>query len=110
MLSNNKNRGNLIFKKTQLAGSIITLIENNKNAKDLILFTVFVCGIFTDLQKSTDNVDHNILLYKCHHCGTWYVGNNCLSFYLCNRKQFVSIYGFNSTAQSPGNGIPRSQF
>ena len=54
------------------------------------------CGIFVDLQKAFGTVVHEILLSKLDCCSTWGISNNCFKFYLCNRKQFVSINGYDS--------------
>ena len=48
---------------SQTAHAIITLIENIGKAIDNKLF---VYGIFIELQKAFDTVDHNILPHKLH--------------------------------------------
>ena len=71
------------------AHAIITLTENIEKVTDNKLF---VCGIFIDLQKASDTINHNILLNKLHHYGITDLVNNWFSFYLSNRKQFFSIH------------------
>ena len=71
------------------AHAIIPLTENIEKVIDNKLF---VCGIFIDLQKASDTIDHNILLNKLHHYGITDLVNNWFSFYLSNRKQFFSIH------------------
>ena len=44
--------------------------------------TLFSCGIFTDLRKAFDIVDHIILLYRLHHYGTRGVINKRFCSYL----------------------------
>ena len=54
------------------------------------------CGIFVDLKKAFDTVDHNIFLAKLEHYGICGVANDWFKYYLSNRRQFVSINEFNS--------------
>ena len=56
----------------------------------------FGCGIFVDLQKAFDTVDRKILLHKLEFYGIRGVCNDWFKSYLSDRKQFVSINGYNS--------------
>ena len=67
----------------------------------------FACGIFIDLQKAFDTVDHHILLKKLEHYGIRGLANNWFKSYLSNRKQFVTINGFNSSKQTLKYGVPQ---
>ena len=79
-------KNNLDFKKkTSTAHVLISLTENVEKAIDN---KMFVSGVFVDLQKAFDTVDHNILLHKL-----WYrdIANCWFSSYLSSRKLFVAI-------------------
>ena len=52
---------------------------------------LFLCGVFTDLKKAFDTVDHNILLQKLDHYGFRGVINKCFSSYLLGRTQTTQI-------------------
>ena len=67
----------------------------------------FACGTFVDLQKAFDTVDRSILLSKlCHYrlCG---LANKWFESYLANRKQFVSINGFESSTSYMTCSVPQ---
>ena len=49
------------------------------------------CGVFVNLQKAFDTVDHQILLAKLNHYRICGVSNDWFKSYLSNRHQYVSI-------------------
>ena len=67
----------------------------------------FVCGTFIDLQKAFDTVDHSILLKKLENYGVRGLSNQWFESYLNNRKQYVSINGFDSMVQDISIGVPQ---
>ena len=65
------------------------------------------CGIFLDLSKAFDTVNHDILLHKLHHYGIQGPAHKLLKSYLTNRKQYVKI---GNQASKFGNitcGVPQ---
>ena len=74
--------------------AILSLVDYLTNSFEINKLT---CGIFLDISKAFDTIDHNILLSKLCKCG---IRGNTLNWfmnYLCNRYQFVSI---NNTSSS----------
>ena len=91
------------FQKTfSAAHAVISFIENIEKAIDN---KVFVCEVFFELQKAFDTVDHNILLHKLSHYRIRDKSNSWFSSYLSDRKQFVTINGFDSEIQSFQCGV-----
>ena len=84
--------------------ALISLTEDIRNAID---DNKFACGVFIDLQKAFDTVDHEILLKKLEHYGIRGISNNWFRSYLTNRKQFVSINGFDSNEVIMKLGVPQ---
>ena len=59
------------------------LTETIKQSLDQGLFS---CGIFVDLQKAFDTLNHNILLGKLEHYGIRRITNKWLETYLTDRQ------------------------
>ena len=64
------------------------------------------CGVFADLQKAFDTVDHQTLLAKLNHYGIHRVSNDWFKSYLSNRHQYVSINGYESDLAAINCGVP----
>ena len=64
------------------------------------------CSIFVNLQKAFDTVEHDILLSKLAHCGIRSLANEWFKSYLSNRKQYVSIKGYDSNLADVKFGVP----
>ena len=67
--------------------NIYSNINNNK----------FCGGVYLDLQKAFDTVDHDIILYKLYHYGVRGVAHDWFRDYLTNRQQFTGLSGINSS-------------
>ena len=65
------------------------------------------CGIFVELQKAFDTVEHGISLAILEHYGILGLANECFRCYLSNRKQCVSINGHKSSLASVLYGVPQ---
>ena len=83
------------------------LINLTDKVREELYSRNFACGIFADLQKVFDTVDHDILIQKLNHYGIRGVANNWFSSYLQNRLQYVSINGFNSKLEHIHCGVPQ---
>ena len=60
---------------------------------------LFACGVYLDLKKAFDTVNHNILLSKLHHYGIRGKANDWFKSFLVNRNQYTSINNTNSTSE-----------
>ena len=67
----------------------------------------FGCGIFLDLQKASDTVNHEILLMKLEHYGIRGISLDWFKTYLSGRKQYVSVNGSNSSFCNVSCGVPQ---
>ena len=83
---------------------LISLTETIKSSLDK---NRFGCGIFIDLQKAFDTVNHDILLKKLEHYGIRGTDLSWFRSYLSNRKQFVSTDGHSSSLTNISCGVPQ---
>lgn len=72
--------------------------------KDMPEYTL---GIFLDLKKAFDTVNHDILLEKLKHYGLRNTSNLWFKNYLINRTQFVTVHGNNSSIRTTNCGVPQ---
>ena len=81
-------------KSTETA--IHTFLENIQEA---IEKKKHLIGIFLDLSKAYDVLDHKILLYKLNTYGVRGLANQWFTSYLSNRKQYVEINHMDNTSR-----------
>ena len=81
----------------QVVDKINTAVEKNETT----------IGIFLDLSKAFDTIDHNILLYKLEHYGFRGIVLEWFKNYLSNRKQYVSYNSCKSQLEDIVCGVPQ---
>ena len=65
------------------------------------------CGVFIDLKKAFDTVNHDILLYKLEHYGIRGASLLWFKSYLSEHKQFVHLDGIESEVKTITCGVPQ---
>ena len=83
--------------------ALLSMVESIRQNLDNKLYT---CGVFVDLEKAFDTVNHSILLKKMEYYGIRGISNSWLFSYLSNRTQFVSIGQTKSINQCISCGVP----
>ena len=68
---------------------------------------MFSCGIFIDLKKAFDTVDHSILLRKLHHYGIRGSIENWFQSYLTDTTQTIQVGLCISTKENILCGVPQ---
>ena len=84
--------------------ALINITEKIRSALDS---GKVACGIFIDLQKAFDTVNHDILLKKMNHYGFRGKINEWVRSYLCERNQKVTINGISSESRVIHHGVPQ---
>ena len=84
-----------------------TLVDITETIREALDNGKLACGVFIDLQKAFDTVNHDILTSKLHHYGIRGTSNNWFKSYLSERTQFVSIQGFSSDTEKVKHGVPQ---
>ena len=84
-----------------------TLFSVTERIRSLIDTGHYVCGIFIDLEKAFDTVKHSILCDELNYYGLRGNVNKLIQSYLSNRRQHVSINGFDSGSRILSCGVPQ---
>ena len=84
--------------------ALLELIEEITSAVDNKKCTI---GVFIDLKKAFDTIDHKLLLTKLEHYGIRGVAYDWIKSYLCERKQYVSVNSCNSEDMNVVCGVPQ---
>ena len=90
--------------KISTSMALIDLVDQISMSMENKKYTI---GIFLDLAKAFDTVNHNILLKKLFHYGVRGTSQSWFKSYLTNRQQYVSINGINSHKLAITCGVPQ---
>jgi len=83
------------------------LIQMIEKIRESIDNSKFGCGIFIDLKKAFDTVNHKVLITKHEHYGIRGVLLKWFESYLTGRKQFVLVNGQSSNLKDIYCGVPQ---
>ena len=84
--------------------ALIDLVEEISTSLDKKKYTL---GVFIDLKKAFDTVNHSVLIEKLNHYGIRGVADNWIKSYLCATKQFVNIGECLSDLVQISCGVPQ---
>ena len=84
--------------------AILEMFDKISSAVDNGHFSV---GIFIDLSKAFDTINHSILLDKLSYYGIRGVALDWFRSYLQSRQQYVFLNGFSSTLKNIDCGVPQ---
>ena len=83
------------------------LLSINDKIRDNLHNKTFSCGVFVDLEKAFDTVNHNILLKKLEHYGIRGPALSWFTSYLSTRKQLVVLDGLSSSLSKISCVVPQ---
>ena len=95
---------NLALEKKSTINAIITLVGRVTSALDT---GKYVIGVFLDLKKAVDTIDHTILLIKLESCG---MKGNILNWFICYlsyRNHYVDYNSKHSERKLIHHGVPQ---
>jgi len=87
--------------------TVHTLLNMCQKISDALDEKKFAIGVFVDLQKAFDTVDHEILLAKLQYYGFQGKTLSLYRSYLTGRNQFVCVSGHESALALVTHGVPQ---
>ena len=85
----------------------LALIDTIEYIKTTLDNNQYVIGIFLDIRKAFDTVNHNIMCKKLEHYGFRGHSLNFLRSYLSDRTQYTDVNGSQSETQEITHGVPQ---
>ena len=83
------------------------LLSITEKIREYIDNKKFACGVFVDLEKAFDTVNHSILISKLENYGIRGNSNKWIASYLESRTQKVTLNGFSSKSANITCGVPQ---
>ena len=84
--------------------ALLELVEEIVTANDKNMYTI---GVFIDLRKAFDTINHDLVLRKLENFGIRGITNNWLRSYLNNRTQYVALENVSSSLLTVLCGVPQ---
>ena len=106
-LSTNKSLYDLQFGFRQKFSTNHALLSITEKIRESLDNKTFSCGVFVDLEKAFDTVNHAILLKKLENYGVRGLANSWFASYLSSRKQMVVFDGSSSPLLDISCGVPQ---
>ena len=104
-------KNNILFKNQfcfrKNNSTLFALLQITEKIGESIDKGKYGCGIFIDLRKVFDTVNHQILLQKLDHYGIRGSALSWFESYLDNRRQYVYFNGESSDLKSISFGVPQ---
>ena len=91
----------------QNRSTTIALFDLSQKVSTFLDNKLSALGIFVDLRKAFDTIDHGILLKKVEYIGVRGIALKWVASYLNNRKQYVSFLNENSSYADVVCGVPQ---
>src|SRR6218665_2527213 len=85
----------------------VALTDMQTSIRDAMNSNKYSLGVFFDISKAFDTVNHALLLNKLEYHGIRGVAKQWFVDYLRNRSQFVSFKGITSPSLEITSGVPR---
>ena len=95
------------YRFRQNRSTTIALFNSSQKVSSFLDNKLSALGIFVDLRKAFDTIDHGISLKKVEYMGVRGIALKWVASYLSNRKQYVRFLNENSSYADVVCGVPQ---